>query len=118
MLFELDGATWKVMRPLIDRGELPNIKGLMDRGVSGVLMSESPTISPKIWTCIFSGKRPEKHGVDFFGASSKMLRSKRIWDILGGLGYKVGTFGTLVTWPPYPVNGFMIPSICALGTET
>jgi len=118
MVFELDGATWDVMNPLLERGELPNIKKIMDRGVHGVLMSESPTISPKIWTSIFSGKRPEKHGIDFFGASAKMLRSKRIWNILEDDGYKVGTFGTLVTWPPTPVNGFMIPSICALGTET
>lgn len=118
MIIELDGATWTVMKPLLDKGELPNLKKLIDRGSSGILMSDPPTISPKIWTTIFTGKAPEKHGIEFFGASSKMLRSKRIWDILGERGLKVGTFGTLVTWPPYPVNGFMIPSICALGTET
>jgi predicted AlkP superfamily phosphohydrolase/phosphomutase len=118
MFFELDGATWTVMKPLLEAGELPNLRRLMDRGAHAVLMSEPPTISPKIWTSIFSGKRPEEHGIDFFGASSKMLRSKRVWDILSGKGYKVGTYGSLVTWPPYPINGFMIPSICALGTET
>jgi len=118
MVFELDGATWDVMNGLLEKGELPNIEKIMNRGVHGVLMSDPPTISPRVWTSIFSGKRPEKHGIDFFGANTKMLRSKRIWDILQDDGYKVGTFGTLVTWPPTPVNGFMIPSVCALGTET
>jgi len=118
MVFELDGATWNVMDSLLKRGELPNIKKIIDRGVHGVLMSESPTISPRIWTTIFSGKSPDKHGIDFFGANTNMLRTKRIWNILQDRGHKIGTFGTLVTWPPSSVNGFMIPSICALGTET
>ncbi len=118
MFFELDGGNWNEMNPLLERGELPNLAKLIDRGSSGVLMSESPSFSPKIWTCIFSGKRPEKHGVGFFGANSRIVRTKRIWDILGERGYRVGTFGSLVTWPPYAVDGFMIPSICALGTET
>lgn len=118
MFFELDGATWTVMKPLLEKGELPHIQKLMDRGAHGILMSESPSISPKIWTGIFSGKRPDKHGVAFFGANSKMVRAKRIWDILEDRGYTVGVFGSLVTWPPYKVNGFMVPSVDALGTET
>ena len=118
MFFELDGAGWNDMNPLLEKGELPNIQRLIDRGASGVLMSESPSFSPKIWTSIFSGKRHEKHGVTFFGANSKLVRTRRIWDILGSRDYRIGIFGSFVTWPPYPVEGFMIPSICALGTET
>jgi hypothetical protein len=82
------------------------------------LVSVLPAISPKIWTSIFTGKRHEKTGIDFFGGNSRMVKCKRLWDIFSGNGLKVGIFGSFVTWPPYEINGFMIPAIDSLGTET
>jgi len=35
ILIALDGADWKVMQPLIDKGKLSNIKQLMDKGCWG-----------------------------------------------------------------------------------
>jgi len=118
MIIELDGATWDVMNPLISSGKLPNIAALMRRGVSGNLISEHPLISPRLWVTIFSGKSSNEHGVEFFGSSSSMVKVRRIWDILSEKGHKVGVFGSFVTWPPYPVNGFMIPSLFSIGPET
>ncbi len=118
LIVEVDGGTWDVMKPLVDKGRLPNIKGLMDRGSWGVLRSEQPMISPRIWTSIFTGKSSEKHGVEFFGDSAKSVRQKRLWDIFNDQGNKVGVVGSLVTWPPYPINGFIIPSVFAMGPET
>lgn len=118
IFIELDGGSWNVMRPLLEAGKLPNIKGVMEHGVSSGLASEAPYISPKIWTSIFTGKKPEKHGVSFFGATSNMVNGKRIWDILDEKGHTVGVLGSLVTWPPRPVKGFMIPDVCAIDPET
>jgi len=118
MIIELDGATWDVMRPLIASNQLPNIASLMKRGVSGNLISEHPLISPRLWVTIFSGKKSAEHGVEFFGSSSSMVKTRRIWDIVSDKGHKVGVFGSFVTWPPYEVNGFMIPSLFSIGPET
>jgi predicted AlkP superfamily phosphohydrolase/phosphomutase len=118
LFIELDGATWDVINPLLEKGKLPNLEALMLSGASGRLLSIPPLVSPRIWTSIFSGKSAEKTGVAFFGANSKMVKCKRIWDIFDEMGLKVGVCGTFVTWPPYKVNGFMIPSVDALGPET
>jgi len=118
LVIEFDGATWDVMGPLMKNGLLPNIQRLVDAGSSGVLMSEPCAISPKIWTSMFAGKNHRDTGIDFFGGNSKMVKCKRLWDILSENGHVVGVFGSFATWPPYEVNGFMIPAIDSVGTET
>jgi len=118
LFVELDGATWDVINPLMARGKLPHIKRLRDNGSSGILMSEHGAISPKIWTSMFAGKGHEKTGIDFFGGNSRMVKCKRLWDIFSQNGCRVGIFGSFATWPPYEVNGFMIPAIDSVGTET
>jgi predicted AlkP superfamily phosphohydrolase/phosphomutase len=118
VLIELDGASWNVIEPLAKQGKLPNIRKLINSGASGNLLSDPPLISPRLWVSIFTGKHSKKHGVEFFGNSSSMVKCKRIWDIFNEKGLSTGIFGSFVTWPPYPVNGFMIPSLFALGTET
>lgn len=115
---ELDGGTWDVILPLIKQGKLPYFKRLIENGAWGDLMSDQPMISPRIWTSIFSGKHSTKHGVEFFGDTSNAVRQKRIWDIFNDSGNKVGVMGSLVTWPPYPINGFIIPSIFSITPET
>lgn len=118
LIFELDSGSWNILQPLLSQGKLPNLKRLMNEGAYGILHSDSPPISPRIWTTIFTGKNSKKHGVEFFASTSSGVKQKRLWDILNEKGLKVGVFGSLVTWPPYPINGFMIPSIFSLGTET
>ena len=66
VIIGLDGASWPVLEKLADEGKLPNIKHLMDTGVSGPLMSLDVTASPIVWTSIASGKLPERHGVKEF----------------------------------------------------
>lgn len=118
IIIELDGASWDVINPLISTGRLPNISSLITRGVSRTLISDPPLLSPRLWVSIFSGKKSSEHGVEFFGSSASMVKCKRIWDILSDKGETVGVFGSFVTWPPYPVNGFMIPSLFSVGPET
>ncbi|MEO8502326.1 MAG: alkaline phosphatase family protein [Acidobacteriota bacterium] len=67
MMVDLDGADWRVMQPMIDKGELPNFAEIMRRGTSGPLPTIKDSNSAVIWASIFSGMRPEVHGVlDFY----------------------------------------------------
>src|SRR4030042_6016664 len=118
VVIELDGGSWNVINPLIQQGKLPNMQQLIRNGVSGDLLSDPPLLSPRLWVSILTGKHSQKHGVEFFGNSSSMVKCKRIWDIFHEKGHTVGVFGSFVTWPPYPINGFMIPGLFALGPET
>ncbi len=118
LLLGLDGATWRIINPLFQRGKLPNLQRLVNEGSSGVLQSLEPMVSPTIWTSIASGKTPEKHGVWDFVVAAKNVRCKRIWEMATERGVKVGLCGYMVTWPPPEVNGFVIPGSFSRGVET
>jgi hypothetical protein len=121
MLVGVDGATWKVARPMIERGELPNFAAAAKSGAAGVLMSVSPMFSPRIFTTIASGKTADQHGVQ--GPSDTTTDSvlvKRIWDILWEQnGWDYGTVEWYVTGPPEASpGGFSIPGPPAVLTDT
>ena len=56
-LIGVDGATWDLIRPMVARGELPNIASLIEAGAHGELLSEAPMISPALWATISTGMR-------------------------------------------------------------
>lgn len=118
LLIGIDGASWNVITPMIDSGLLPNLAKLIKEGTSGVLESIEPLISPAIWTSIASGKKPDKHGIKDFFVTSKEIQCKRIWDMAEESGLSVGVFDYMATWPPRPVNGFMIPGPFSHGPDT
>jgi predicted AlkP superfamily phosphohydrolase/phosphomutase len=63
LLIGWDAADWQMIRPLMDAGQMPTLRGLVDRGVWGNLVTLQPILSPMIWTSIATGKRPAKHGI-------------------------------------------------------
>lgn len=66
-LVGLDGADWRVLRPMIDKGELPTFSRMMREGSSGSLATFPDSNSAVIWTSIYTGTLPSVHGVlDFY----------------------------------------------------
>ena len=63
----LDGADWRVARPLLDSGQLPVLERLISEGAAGELATLEGSNSAVIWASIFTGKQPREHGVlDFY----------------------------------------------------
>jgi predicted AlkP superfamily phosphohydrolase/phosphomutase len=58
-----DGADWRILDPLLERGALPNLRSLLDRGGRAVLRSTIPTHSWAAWPSFLTGVDPVDHGV-------------------------------------------------------
>src|ERR671932_545703 len=58
-----DGADWRILDPLLERGILPNLQGLIERGGRTVLKSTLPTHSWAAWPSFLTGVEPDDHGV-------------------------------------------------------
>lgn len=116
----LDGATFDLIGPWLDRGELPNLKKLMDEGVWGELRSVHPILSPVAWTSAATGVNPGKHGIYDFERpdptkpgrqilyTAKERRALPVWSLLSDARLSVAICNVPMTWPPDAVNGLMI----------
>jgi predicted AlkP superfamily phosphohydrolase/phosphomutase len=118
LLVGIDGASLRMIEPLLERGSLPNLASLRDQGVSGPLHSILPLQSPRIWNSIATGKRPEKHGILSFAHTDEnnslhlYLGSDRkvhaLWNIVSDAKMSVATINWWNTYPPEKINGVMV----------
>ncbi len=129
LVIGLDGVTLDLLGPWIEAGELPTLKRLMEEGAAGKLRSTLPPISSSSWSSFATGVNPGKHGlVDFVypGADSYKVtminaasrQTRALWNWLNEAGYKVGLLGIPTTYPPEPVDGFMISGFLSPGPES
>jgi predicted AlkP superfamily phosphohydrolase/phosphomutase len=107
-----------VFDKFIDR--LPNIKKLTERGAFGPMQSSMPPITVPAWSCMAASKDPGQFGVYGFRnradwsydklsiATSLSIKEPRIWDILSSAGKKSFVLGVPGTFPPSPINGWMV----------
>lgn len=63
LLIGWDGADWRILEPLLERGDLPNLQALIERGQRAVLRSTVPTHSWAAWPSFLTGVNPADHGV-------------------------------------------------------
>jgi len=101
-------------------GELPNFKRLLDRSVYGRLRSCDPPITVPAWMVMFTGKTPGDLGIygfrnrvegsynDYSIPSSRDIKYVKIWELIARRGYKSAVVGVPPTYPPQPLNGWMI----------
>ena len=118
LLVGLDGATLRVIGPLLDRGRLPVLAEIARAGVAGPLRSEPPLLSPRIWNTIATAKAPAEHGIegwvwqDEAGAPRLYASTDRkvhaLWNIASDVGLRVGVVNWLCTHPAEEVNGILV----------
>ncbi|HEY1336791.1 MAG TPA: alkaline phosphatase family protein [Bryobacteraceae bacterium] len=119
LLVGWDAADWKVINPLLARGEMPNLARLMSEGVHGNLATIHPPLSPMVWTSIATGKRPPKHGIHGFteptpdGLSVRPVsilgrQTKAFWNILNQEGKRPIVVGWWPSHPAEPLRGAMV----------
>ena len=119
LIIGLDGATFDLIKPWIEQGELPTFKNLMKEGVHGDLNSTIPPLTPPAWTSLITGKNPGKHNIfDFFKLNKNNYdraiitsldkKSESLWNILNKHNMKTGILNLPFTYPPENINGFIV----------
>jgi predicted AlkP superfamily phosphohydrolase/phosphomutase len=120
LVIGLDGADWHVLQPYLDNGTMRNLAHLIETGTSGELHSTIPTHSAVAWVSFMTGQNPGRHGVfDFVQRSpynrmrmvksdSRSIQSETFLHILGRHNRRVGAIHIPLTYPPFPVNGFLL----------
>jgi predicted AlkP superfamily phosphohydrolase/phosphomutase len=114
-----DGADWDVLDPLLAAGELPALRGLLDRGRRGVSRSCLPSHSWAAWPTFLTGRDPGGHGVfDILeyrpGAtrrlpvSSASIRAATWPERLSEAGKATLLVNVPLTYPPPQIRGVVI----------
>jgi predicted AlkP superfamily phosphohydrolase/phosphomutase len=119
VILGLDGATFDVLLPRVERGEMPSLAALMQKAAWGGLQSTTPPFSAQAWVSMATGKNQARHGiVDFWErspdhtrrrfVSARLIHGETLWQIVGRHGLRVGLVNVPVTYPPQPVNGYLV----------
>jgi hypothetical protein len=118
LLLGIDGATFRIARPMMAQGRLPHLSRLAEEGVSGPLRSFRPLLSPRIWTSVATGKAPAQHGIlgwvtrDAEGSvrlyDGRDRQAHALWNIASDAGLEVGVVNWLNTYPPERIRGVMV----------
>ena len=122
----LDGAAWHLLDPMIEGGAMPRLAGLRARGASGTLQSTVPTYTPPAWTSSVTGVNPGRHGVYGFIEGnaqterqelmhSGKIKSPTLWEIANEQGARCGIYNLPLTYPPRPLDGWMVSGMMTPG---
>jgi predicted AlkP superfamily phosphohydrolase/phosphomutase len=126
LVIGLDGGTFGVIRPLAEKGALPNLSRMMAQGSCAVLESTIPSFTAPAWCSFITGTNPGKHGVfDFvkdYGLGftcasygSRDLREKTVFRLLSDAGKRVLALDIPMTYPPEEVNGALVTGLMTPG---
>jgi predicted AlkP superfamily phosphohydrolase/phosphomutase len=66
ILLGVDGMCWSIAGPLMRAGQLPTLERLAASGTFGYLDNADESLSPSIWTTIYTGRSPRHHGVQHY----------------------------------------------------
>ena len=128
-VFGLDGITFDLLQPWLDEGRLPNLARLLNEGASGRLRSTIPPVSASAWPSFATGTNPGQHslidftypaqdGYEIRVSNGLTVAVPSIWQMVGESGKQVGVVSLPMTYPPRPLNGFMLCSFLTPGPDS
>lgn len=117
MMIGLDGADPLVIKKMMKMGRLPNIKKVLEEGVSNPSLSmlgAFPSVTPPNWASIGTGNWPRTHGVTcYFNQTigneldvcelnwdSRRVESEFIWEAFSRQGKRSIMLNYCEAWPP------------------
>lgn len=123
-LVGIDGASFTVLDPLLDRGQAPAFERIAAEGARATLASREPMVSAALWTTIATGKPREVHGIERFknerdelvGSTDREVLA--LWNLMAPFGKTSGIVSWWATWPAEPVPGWMVSDRLTRGRFT
>ena len=126
VMIGLDGAAWHLLDPLMERGLMPHLAELREKGAAGHLASTIPTYTPPAWTSAATGVNPGRHGVYGFIEGhaqsehqelmhSGKIKAPTIWEVANAQGARVGVYNLPLTYPPRELDGWMVSGMLTPG---
>ena len=119
LVIALDGATFDVIRPMIDAGELPHLAKWSASGVAEPLPSVTPPVTFPAWSSFMTGLPPGEHGIFDFSQKAPgeyRLRFVNATDRAGDslfrrvsdAGGSALVLGLPATHPPEDISGLLV----------
>ena len=119
LIVGMDGMDWQIADPLIERGLLPNLAALRDRGAWGNVKALMPILSPLLWTSVATGVTPDRHGViDFLvpdpvtgqpvPIDSRYRKVRALWNLYTEAGRTADVVAWWASWPAESINGHLV----------
>src|SRR5437016_7407931 len=120
IILGVNGMELDIVRPLLLKGQMPNLASVIEKGAYGKLRTVSAPNCPRVYTTLFTSTNPEEHGVTGFvvggiTANTNMLKEEPLWSMLSKSGITVGMANVPATFPVMPVNGYMISGMLTRG---
>ena len=124
----LDGMPATLIRHWISLGELPTFAKLMAEGAWGSLESVMQPLSANAWSSFITGTNAGQHGIYDFSrripgsydvelTNARMRAGDSLWRILSNAGLRVGVVNVPMTYPPEPVNGYLVSGLLTPGLD-
>ena len=109
IIIGLDGATWDLLKPWINKGALPSIGNVIKQGVHANFLSTIPPVTGPAWTSLATGRNPGKHGIFGFQTLKKGkislntpndIKCSSIYEMLSNNGIESLIIGLPLSFPP------------------
>lgn len=119
LVIGLDSASPVWIEKWMNEGRLPNLQHVIKKGASGVLQTVNPPLSPAAWSSFATGMYPGNHGVfdhiyrrsdsyDLAPTNASLRMCVPVWQIISKHNGFSGVINVPETYPPTPLNGFML----------
>jgi predicted AlkP superfamily phosphohydrolase/phosphomutase len=130
LIIGLDGATFDLIKPWAQMGDLPTFKKILDQGVHRSLKVWPNMNSASSWSSIVTGYNPGLHGIFSFGDAPPQRgtqwhpntaadrKKNPFWRLLSAAGKQVGVINVPISYPADPVNGFMLSGMDTPGLRS
>jgi len=109
--------------------KLNALREIVNGGARYILRSCHPPITIPAWAVMFTGQTPGELGIygfrhrrpgdvrESYIVNSTYLKYPTLWEVVSKEGRRVGVVGVPPTYPPKPVNGFLITDFTTPGPD-